>query len=204
MNKKVLVGSIASLALAMVPMMGVFAATTQTDTISVTIGDNCALSRKAFTNGGASGNTTHINGTDGTWSTDTLSATRSNSTVTTALGGSQYNVVCNNVAGYKVTVAVSKLSYTVSGTEKANIPANTNYSASASGWSPLTGCTVGSSSPYTFSCSSATKVANGATVSTASSATAGTSFIMGYGVGISSTQAAGTYSGTAVYTLTKL
>ena len=186
--KKLLTVGIASLALAAVPVIGAFA--DFTDTIQLTINESCTLTRQAYSSGGVTNNTSHKNGTDGTWSTtagtDTLSTTRSNGTVTTALGSSQFKVVCNRIGGYKVTVATTALS--TSGAT-ATIPSNTTYSASTSGWSPISGTT---------------KLANGATVNTVTSPTSGTTFEVSYGVGINATQSAGTYTGTATYSLTGL
>ena len=185
MKKSLSVG-IATLALATMPAFSAFA--NEVDTVNVTVSPSCTLARQAYSSGGVTNNTSHKNGTDGTWSTtsgeNSLSTTRSNGTVTTALGTSQFKVVCNNAAGYKVTVATTALT-----TGSLSIPANTTYSASISGWSPLTGTT---------------KIANGGTVQTESTTTAGSTFEVGYGVGISTTQAAGTYSGTATYTLATL
>jgi len=189
--KKALVAGAASLALAAVPVVGVFAATTLTDTISVTVSDNCALSY---------GSTAHTAG-DGTWSSNTLSATRTNGTVTYNLGKTTMKAVCNNSLGYKV--AVKTLNNLTSGSN--SIPAYTGassgagsaYTASVSGWSPI----IDSGSAPT---ASSTKYKQGDTVKTESAVTAGTSFSVYYGVGINSTQAAGTYSGTVVYELTKL
>ena len=79
----------------------------------------------------------------------------------------------------------------------ASSGAGSAYTASVSGWSPI----IDSGSAPT---ASSTKYKQGDTVKTESAVTAGTSFSVYYGVGINSTQAAGTYSGTVVYELTKL
>lgn len=183
--KKLIIG-VASLALAVVPAVGAFA--DFTDTINVTINESCTLSRKAYTSGAVTNNPSHKNGTGGTWSTtagtDTLSTTMSNGTVYGSLGYSQFEVVCNRVGGYKVTVATTALTAT-----GASIPNNNTYSASVSGWSPVSG---------------STKLTNGSTVNTTTSPTASTVFEVSYGVGVSATQAAGSYSGTATYSLTGL
>ena len=197
--KKTLIAGMASLALAVVPVASVFAdASTYTDTVQVTVSDGCtsasSFTRAAYSSGGVTNNTSHKNGTDGTWSTtantDTLSATRSNGTVTYALGSSQFKVICNNAGGYKVTVATTSLT---GPTGTTAIPNNSTFSASVSGWAPMSAAS-----------SSATKYTNGSTVKTESTTTAGTTFEVFYGVGISATQAAGTYTGTATYSLTKL
>jgi len=184
--KKALVAGAASLALAAVPVVGVFAATTLTDTISVTVSDNCALSY---------GSTAHTAG-DGTWSSNTLSATRTNGTVTYNLGKTTMKAVCNNSLGYKV--AVKTLNNLTSGSNSIPAYAGTAYTASVSGWSPIQAPSSGTPT------GTSTKYKQGDTVKTESAVTAGTEFSVYYGVGISSTQAAGTYSGTVVYELTKL
>ena len=186
MKKNLMIGA-ASLVLAAVPMAGAFA--DFTDTVNVTINQSCTLTRKAYSTGGVTNNTSHKNGTGGTWSTtageDVLSATMTNGTTQANLGSSQFNVVCNKAGSYSVTVATTALT---SGSS-LSIPNNTTYSASVSGWSPVSG---------------STKLTNGGTVKSFSAVTAGTDFEVSYGVGISSTQAAGTYSGTATYSLTGL
>ena len=176
-----------SLALSAFPVVGAFAlTTTQTDTITITVSDNCEVLRQS---------TAHNNGA-GTWSTNTLSATMTNGTVSHNLGKSNFYVRCNNSAGYKVVVTLTDLTHT--GTSSLKIPASKTYSASSSGWAPLDGS--GSSAPTTNSGA----YASGDTVKTESAPTATSNFSVYYGAGISSTQQQGTYTGTATYTLSKL
>lgn len=186
MRKTLAIGA-TTLVTATLPVVGVFAATTQTDTVSVTISDNCALSY---------GGTAHAAG-DGTWSSNTLSATRSSGSVTYNLGKTNFNVKCNNAAGYKVTVKTLNNLATSGG---ATIPAYTGtaYTASVSGWSPIEAPSSGNPT------ATSTKYKAGDTLKTESAPTASTNFSVFYGVGISGTQQAGSYSGTVVYELTKL
>ena len=188
MNKRVVVCAVA-MVFAAIPAVGAFA--DFTDTLNVTINESCTLTRQAYASGGVTNNTSHKNGTGGTWSTtantDTLSATMTNGSTQANLGSSQFKVVCNRPGGYKVTVATTSLS--TSGASPLSIPNNTTYSASVSGWSPVSG---------------STKLSNGGTVNTVTSPTPGTTFEVSYGVGISTSQAAGTYTGTATYSLTGL
>ena len=188
MNKKFVAGAVV-MALSAVPAMGVFA--DHVDTINVTVSGNCTLTRQAYTTGGVTNNTSHKNGTDGTWSTtantDTLSVSMANGTVNENLGSSQFKVVCNNLNGYTVSVATTSLS--VASGSQTPIPNNTTYDATTSGWSPIVGTT---------------KLTNGGTVKTEATTTAGTTFEVKYGVGISPAQAAGTYSGTATYSISQL
>lgn len=186
MKKILKIGAI-SLALSALPVMGAFADLSQTDNISITVSDNCAL---------AYGSTAHANG-DGNWTSNKLSATRTNGTVTYNLGKTNFNVICNNNSGYKVVVATSDLTHTTNSSLKIPAYSTTDYSASVSGWSPI----IDSGSAPT---ASSTKYKSGDVVKTQSSATASTAFGVYYGVGISAAQPAGTYEGTAIYTLSKL
>ena len=125
MKKIVKIGAL-SLALSALPVVVAFAlTTTQTDTINITVSDNCEVLRQS---------TAHSNGS-GTWSTNTLSATMTNGTVSHNLGKSNFYVRCNNNAGYKVVVTLTDLTHT--GTSSLKIPASKTYSASSSGWAPL-------------------------------------------------------------------
>lgn len=191
MRKTLLVGA-ASLAVSAVSAVGVYAATTQTDTLSITVSDNCALSY---------GSTAHNNG-DGSWSSNTLSATRTAGTVTYNLGKTNFGVVCNNGSGYKVAVKtlnnLSTGTYTIPAYTGAASGSGSAYTASQSGWSPIAAPSSGTPSATT------TKYKQGDTVNTASAVTSSTTFSLYYGVGVSTTQQAGTYTGTVVYELTKL
>ncbi|MBR3132092.1 hypothetical protein IKG33_01625 [Candidatus Saccharibacteria bacterium] len=183
MKKKIAIG-LAAVALAAMPMLNVMAiGESFTDTIVITINDSCTFARH--------GTTPHTNG-DGTWGSgataDTLSATRSLSSLSNNLGKSTFIVGCNLATGYKVTVATTALVHGT--TNSITIPNNTTYSASASGWSPKSTNGTGG-----------TRYVNNNTVNTNSTpVAANTSFDVYYGVGISATQAAGTYTGTATYT----
>lgn len=187
--KKIITVGIAALGLAAVPVAGV-GAVDFVDTIEAEVPVSCTLAREAYASGGVTNNNSHKNGADGTWSTiageNKLSTTRSNGTVTTNLGTSQFKVICNNAGGYSVTVATAALS-----SGSLTIPANTTYSASVSGWSPIV---------------NGTKIANGGTIKTETAVTTGTVFEVGYGIGVSTSQPAGTYSNdnAATYTLSQL
>ena len=199
--KKALVAGIVSMTLAVMPAISAFAdGESFTDTINASVGDNCDFSRLAQA-GGVDNNDSHVNGEQAAWATtegtDSLSMTLAGGTLAMDLGTSQFKVVCNNAGGYEVTVDVSDLEYTVEGVVRASIPANTTYSASLSGWSPVLGCNG-------TDCSGGTRLASGATVSSLAGVTSGTTFIVGYGVGLAPAQPAGTYVGTAEYSFTQL
>ena len=196
MKKSIIAAGASAVALAAMPVVGVFAAgattgaSSYTDNLSITIETACTFARENYASGGIDGNASHKNGS-GTWGTgasaDTLSATVTNSSLT-ALGSSNFKVVCNNTAGYQVTVANSGL------TSGGNsIPNNNTYTNAISGWSPIYNGTklVGDTTTP-------------ATVKSASTTTDNDTFEVSYSVGVSSTQQAGTYEGSATYTFAQL
>lgn len=189
--KKAIIAGATSAVLAAMPVMGVFAATGDgattgssqyTDNLSVKIDTACTFAREAYTSGGLENNASHKNG-QGTWATDTLSATLTNSSLST-LGSSNFKIVCNNTAGHQIVVTTTGLT---SGDN--SIPNNTTYTNAISGWSPV----------Y-----EGTKLTNNSVVISENTTTDNTTFEVSYGIGISSTQQAGTYTGTAVYTFSQL
>ena len=191
--KTAIIAGAASVVLAAMPVMGVFAeggattgSSTYTDNLSVKIDTACTFARQAYSTGGVENNTTHKND-QGTWATDTLSATVTNSSLT-SLGSSNFKVVCNNTDGYTITVATTGLT---SGDN--TIPNNDTYTNAVSGWSPVYSGTklVGNTETP-------------ATVKTVEATTDIDTFEVSYSVGVSSTQQAGTYSGSATYTFAQL
>lgn len=189
--KKIIAIGASTVALAALPAMAAFATVDPVqDTINITINPSCTLTRAAYSTGGTGTDSSHKNGTGtgaGSWSADTLSAIMSSGTVNENLGSSQFRVVCNKFGSYSVTVATTSLA--VSGGSQTPIPNNTTYSASVSGWSPI----------Y-----DTTKKINGDTIKSYSASTEGDTFEVTYGAGISATQATGTYTGTATYSLTDI
>lgn len=197
--KKALIAGTVSLAVAAMPVVGVFAAdvTTQTDKLSVTIGATCTF--KNVGTEGAPAYVTHANGTSGigTWSSDTLAGAMTNGSNTDNFGTTTFAVVCNNTTGWKVTNTTADL---VSGTNK--ISPNAGHSATVSGYSWTvsqadgTGLTIPNGKQ-----GAGTEVAR---LEDATTDAAGKSFTVTYGVGVSQSQAAGTYTGDVVYTLATL
>lgn len=175
--KKGLVTGIASVALTAMLGGGVYAATSVTDTVSITVNSSASLTASR-TNG------------NGSWSSNTCSITKSVSSVEYNICKTTLTIVSNYAAGYKVTVAT----YSLTSSESKTLNYNTTYSSSSSGWAVANGST-----------SSATKYANGGTITSSNGGqTSGTSVDVYYGVGISGTQPKGTYTrsgGAAVYTL---
>lgn len=187
MKKTLAVGAMV-LGVTLLPMASAFA--DETDTLTVNIAAACTLSREAYATGGVTNNTSHKNGTGsvaGTWSTtegtNTLSVSMVGGNTTDNLGSSQFKVLCNSdSATYHLNIATTPLAYG----EIDSIPNITNYSASTSGWAPII---------------NSTKYTNGQYI-TATSSSTGTVYEVNYGVGVSVSQTAGTYEGTATYSVT--
>lgn len=190
--KKALIAGAASVALAAMPVVGVFAEdnTSITDNFSLTIAPSCNLTRAAagdaFTMSGA---------TSGSYVTDavtyTLSAASANQKYTA--GTSTLKVICNNQTGYKLTGTFSALTSNVKDASGNDI--TIPYSAAAveagtAGWTAYT-----SSNYYTSGASG--NILSSNTVSAA----AGDTKAVTYDIATASNQAAGTYTGTASYSL---
>ena len=181
--RKVIAAGLVSVAVAVLPVASSFAATSVTDVLSITVDDSCSISASSRSNTGG----------DGTWTGNTLSANRTVGSVSYNLGSTTFSVTCNDPDGYMVTVATQNL---MSGSNSIPAYSGTAYSASVSGWAPANGST-----------SSATKYKNGDVVDDGTGIVAnGRTFTIYYGVGISPTHQAGTYTSNsaAVYTLTKI
>ena len=182
--KKALIAGAASVALAVMPVLGVFAdgdITTMTDTLNITVQDTCTFRV-------ASGTVDQ-----------SFTATMSASEVKT-WGASSATVYCNKYNGYTVTAAFEGLAGKVTGTETSNGNTIAYKSGSVAvandgKWSAALSGTGITGTVYP---------ASGATIITqnANTPAAGNSFEAVYTVGAAADQAAGTYSGTATYTLT--
>ena len=179
MKKIIIAGaSVGILGLALLPTPGTFAVTTVTDTVAVTINDNCAVTPDRTVN---------------------LNAINPGGTIT---GTGAITVTCNNNGGWNVKAVGSQSSGTtvnvMQGTN-GEIPSGT--SGDASYWcfslAGTTGITVVTSYQ---SCSNipttATKVASG-------SAIYGATLTATYKFHAANDQAAGTYTGKVTYTIAK-
>ena len=177
-------GVVAAATLAAMPILGVGAAdlvTTQTDTLKITVNDSCELKYQS---------TAHTNGSGtapGTWSGNTLSATIANNAADTNIGGTSFHVVCNDNGGYDVKVKTEALDGAEAGESIPYITAASAPAAGTSSWGINNGTAW---------------ILDEGVVKTAAAATDGTDFAVTYGVATSSTLAADTYEGDAVYTLT--
>ncbi len=176
MKKSLIAGaSVAALGLAVVPFAGVFAADsrTTTDTITVTIAESCTFD----------GATTHMY-------TKAMTAS-----TLEAVGETTLAIKCNNAKGYSVTGTFTDLvgpAKASSGNETIAY-ADTAASAGSGTWNAF----VDSSS------TPAGKASSTITSKSTMSAATGDSVKIAYKVGTTATQAEGSYTGTASYTLTK-
>lgn len=220
----------ASVALAAMPVVGVFADSTNVgshvDTLSLNITSVCTLGTLAA-NGDANqstDSTTHGDNTTGSWTTttaasgatgatDTMSATVVNGQAYAGIGTTTFTVKCNNGTGYQLKAVASSHD---SGDNPAATLVNNSYAIkSQTGISDLS--TKGNSY-WNFALSDATGMTiesgyNTAHVIPPSSATTiakkttagdtkdGESVTVTYNVGIDDFQEAGTYTGSVNYTL---
>lgn len=171
-------GVVAAAALSALPMASALAVTSAelTDTLAITIEDNCAFTRA--TEGAHTGST---------WTADAFAATVTNGATKDNIAKSKFTVVCNNVGGYEVTVEASGFTTDdISGAESFAYNAG-GYAATGSSWY-IGGLQTASSN----------------LVKKETAATAGTSFEVSYNVKTSDTQQAATYDATAKYTFATL
>ena len=206
--KKTIIAGAASLALAAMPMAGVFAETVTegagnfTDSLSLNIEKSCTFTRGTIAHTNGSNSATW---TEGSAPTDTETAgyagradSISLGTVTTgavySMGSSTFHVTCNVQGGYEVKLVATPLhdsDHTGTGADIAY--AANAATATASTWSVSSGDNTG------------TFYENNGIVKTETTANTpdGADFTVYYNVGLKSGQAAGTYTGSATYTLTQ-
>ena len=179
MKKLAILG--ASVALAAVPVVGVFAAdtTTVTDEVQVTISDSCTLGI-----------------TEGAKPTKTLA----NGTADKTLAGAQFSITCNNGKGWTLKAqgdGTGDDKTTMVDAANHTIPTGTSLDGSASNWAFKAAGTgvLGGYTDFAQVPTEATAIAESATPTSAQSVN------ITYGVSVDATQAAGTYTGKVTYTL---
>lgn len=192
MKKSLIVTGAASLALAAMPVLGAFAAVT--DTVTLTIDGSCSV-------GGSAGSSSN---TGNTFTEEHATNSQLYSWDADETNGGTLKVSCNDASGWKVLAvgsgtgaAVTNMDATGSGTE---IVTGTATSGPTSNWAfkvaGTTGVTVaGNYGSYAAVPGTATKVASGA-----ASISEGTIYT-GYQVWVSATQQADTYTGKVTYTI---
>ena len=185
--KKALIAGAASVALAAMPVVGVFAADgndTIKDTIEITIDSACSVTSTNTEN--------------------TYAVSMTNSELKSNIGGTVMNVKCNDTAGWQLNAVgtgtgttVDLLDATGNGTD---IASGTATSGATSNWAfKVAGdSTVAAYQNFAAVPTVAAKVAEG---SGATDMTSGTNVTATYQVWISATQQADTYTGSVTYTL---
>ena len=199
MKKSLIAAGAASLAVAAMPIVGVFAADgtlTQTDTVVVTVDTACSLA---------------TSGASVTPTASTYTATIANGAYNTNIGGSTFTITCNDTGGWdlnaigagEATGDVTKMDASTN-KDADDIATGTTLDGSVSNWAFKVAKGGDDASKVTLTTgydqfsavpSSSQKIATG--TSTAGKATVSAT----YGVGISATQSAGTYTGKVTYTL---
>lgn len=188
MNKKILGAGAASVVLAAMPLLGVFAEDTFTDTVTITVAPSCTMERTAVSGGSG-----------------TYNASISNGQKNESIDGSQFTIKCNDNKGWKLSAVgasdeTAKTDLVASaGLNGHNITTGTTFSGDTSAWAfkvSSTGGTVqGSYGEFSAIPDTAAVVAQ------ANDATADDTVKVTYGAYISDDQPAGTYTGKVTYTL---
>ena len=192
MKKSIIAAGAASVALAAMPVVGVVAADSnlsQTDTVIVTVDTACSLATSGSSLDPAS----------------TYTATIANSAYNTNIAGSTFTVTCNDNAGWQLSAVGAGTGTSVAHMDASteaddDIATGTTLDGSVSAWAfkvaGANGATVqGSYDSFSEVPTTAAVIAKGTTTTTTATVTAT------YGVGISATQEAGTYTGKVTYTL---
>ncbi len=200
MKKSIIAASAASIALAAMPVLGVFAegdptpTDDVTDTITITITPSCT-----FTAGGDDDEY----GYEGTNAGGSVNLNNDDATPTNI---HTFTVFCNNNSGYKVSATASALNQTPSISDnfayKATLPtsSSTDTAKKDGAWN----ATIGQASGGSLSIDQLTDGGAATDIVTlnAASATGGETFTATYTAWIGTETPAGTYSGTIAYTLT--
>lgn len=201
--KKTLIAGAASVALAALPMAGVFATDpisvetgqSLTDSFTVTIQHSCTMSRKSGAAHGAG--TWNPSGTD----SDTLALGSITSGARYSMGSSTFNVKCNGTNGYTVTAVVDNF-------DGPRAVDNINAINTAIPEQPTTSAwtAVSTYAPTAGNPAYVTATTGGDTVMARNAATAnaGDDFTMTYTLGLKDGQASGTYNASITYTLTDM
>jgi len=186
MKKSIIAAGAASIALAAMPVLGVFATPDVTDTIEVTIQESCT-----FTSGGAD-TTYEYSGTNADGQVDPLN----NST-----NVHSFTVFCNDNDGY--TVSATAESLTASGISDEFAYVATLPSSGVDGkWHATVAAATGNTNTLTIEQLPAGGAATDIVTIDEASAAGGETFTVAYSAYIGTATPAGTYSGHIEYTLT--
>ena len=189
MKKTLILTSVALVAIMLVPIANVAADNIQTDVVSVTVPDNCAISYS---------DTGHIDGeSTGTWDGDELKAVIAVGTTNDDIGASVFNVICNYQTGWRVVAEPESLLAQDLATNNAITNAIENEDGSF--WNYTPSKIDSSDTDFVVGESNASVVAN----MNSAVGDGGKNFKITYSATIGATQAADTYKGSIEYTLVK-
>ena len=194
MKKSMIAVGAASVALAAMPVVGVFAS--HTDTVQVEIETACTVSLK--TGGHAAG---AVGAVATTWNSNTLSGSMKNGTYSENYGSTTLSVTCNDDAGFNVSATPTALT---AGTvedgsgHKLTIPVGSNIDGEHSAWS----FKVTSVDASLGNNATAWQTGTSSSIVDANDPVSGGEFTVTYGASIDSTQPADTYTGTITYGVT--
>lgn len=209
--KKILTVGAASTVLAAMPILGVFA--NQTDTVVVEIEDACTVDLATVADDDTTPDvdetdTGHVAGMGTSaatsWSGDTLSGVMTNGTATQNYGQTKLRVSCNDNDGFVVSATMNNLTAAVAedgSGNKLTIQPNAAFSGTSSGYAIKIG-NISGNGASSMAAASSDWIGTTGTIVTASEPVSAGTFTVTYGVGVSATQAADTYSGTVVYGVT--
>ena len=183
--KKALIAGAASVALAAMPMAGVFAADiTLTDTLNVTVNEVCTMTQSGVATSPA------------TYASNTYAKTMT-SGETATLGTTSLLVKCNNPSGYKIKGTFANLAGQKSSENSTTNGDSIEYAATlaAGKWTAYLG-----SSETGITSAEATNIAS---TNASGDTETGVTYSITYKVQTTDSQTAGFYTGTATYELTK-
>ena len=185
MKKSIIAAGASAVALAAMPVVGVFAAdvTSQVDTLDITIDATCTMASVSHAP------------SSGVWTGNTLAKTVTAGALNENIGSTSFNIICNNQTGWNVSATATVL--TGKTTTSQNIPLGTPE-ANVAAWNYVSSTsTEGVTAGVTGNTTSATKVAS-ASDTTGNS---GDAFTVTYNVSTDNALSAQIYEGTITYTL---
>lgn len=185
MKKSIIAAGASAVALAAMPVVGVFAddVTSQVDTLDITINATCTMDT-----------VTHAP-SSGTWTGDTLAKSVVAGANNSNIGSTSFKIICNNQTGWNVSATATAL--TGKTTTSQNIPLGTP-AANTAAWNYVSSTeTTGVTAGVTGSTTSATKVAYAGDTT----GNDGDEFVVTYNVSTDNALSAQVYEGTITYTL---
>lgn len=169
--KKSLVAGAASIALAALPVVGVFAdnPAAVVDTLTVTVNESCTFARE----GGSA----------------TITQTMTAGQLKSDFGGNTFRAICNNGKGYDINAVFTDLTHTGNAGEAIAYSATAAPSANSGTWNATVGGSILAKTGDVLGSRNTQDPSGGST------------YTVAYAVSLHNDQAKGTYQGTATYSL---